>query len=134
MDLAREIKGWLAERSERGKRRNRCISPGEPQASERLFAMPSTLLHALHRDLKVAGISKRDERGRTVDLHALRHTFGTHLSRAGVFPRTAHAAMRHSTIDLTMGLYVDPKLLEVAGALEALPGLDENVHYRPTSC
>lgn len=123
MDLAREIKAWLEERSERGMRGNRNTTPGQPPAAERLFAMPSTLLHALHRDLKVAGIPKRDERGRTVDLHALRHTFGTHLSRGGVFPRTAQAAMRHSTIDLTMGLYVDPKLLEVAGALDALPGL-----------
>ncbi len=31
--------------------------------------------------------------------------------------------MRHSTIDLTMNTYTDPKLLDVAGALEALPSL-----------
>ena len=31
--------------------------------------------------------------------------------------------MRHSTIDLTMNVYTDPRLLDVAGALEALPGL-----------
>ncbi len=122
-DLAKEIKAWVAERSERGQRESRGTSPEDAATPAHLFAMPSTLLHALHRDLKVAGIPKRDERGRTVDLHALRHTFGTHLSRGGVFPRTAQAAMRHSTIDLTMGLYVDPKLLEVAGALETLPTL-----------
>jgi len=68
-------------------------------------------------------IDKRDERGRTVDVHALRHTFGTLLSRGGVAPRTAQAAMRHSTINLTMNTYTDPKLLDVAGALEALPSL-----------
>ena len=54
------------------------------------------------RRVKVAGkwkIDKRDERGRTVDVHALRHTFGTLLSKGGVAPRTAQAAMRHSTID-----------------------------------
>ncbi len=31
--------------------------------------------------------------------------------------------MRHSTIDLTMSTYTDPRLLDVAGALEALPAL-----------
>jgi len=71
----------------------------------------------------LAGIPKVDERGRTVDVHALRHTFGTMLSAAGVAPRTAQAAMRHSSIDLTMNVYTDPKLLDVAGAMEALPSL-----------
>jgi len=53
----------------------------------------------------------------------LRHTFGTHLSKNGVAPRTAQAAMRHSNIHLTMNVYTDPSLLDVAGALEALPDL-----------
>ena len=66
---------------------------------------------------------KRDERGRTVDVHALWHSFGTLLSKGGVAPRTAQAAMRHSTIDLTMNVYTDPRLLDVHGALDVLPGL-----------
>ena len=53
--------------------------------------------------------------------HALRHSFGTHLSAGGVHPRAAMAAMRHSRIELTMNLYTDPVLLDVAGAVEALP-------------
>ena len=32
--------------------------------------------------------------------------------------------MRHSTIDLTMNVYTDPKLLDVYGALDSLPSLD----------
>ena len=72
-------------------------------------------------DIQAAGIAKADARGRVVDIHALRHTFGTHLSAAGVHPRTAMAAMRHSRIELTMNLYTDPVLLDVAGAVEALP-------------
>jgi integrase len=47
--------------------------------------------------------------------NALSHTFGTHLSRAGVPPRTAQAAMHHSSVDLTMNIYTDPTLLEVTG-------------------
>jgi len=72
-------------------------------------------------DLQAAGIGKTDPRGRVVDIHALRHTFGTHLSAAGVHPRTAMAAMRHSRIELTMNYYTDPILLDVASAVEALP-------------
>src|SRR5262249_45586601 len=77
----------------------------------------------LSRDLRFAGIPKRDERGRTLDVHALRHTFGTLLSRGGVAPRTAQAAMRHSKLELTMNVYTDPKLLDVRGTLGALPAL-----------
>ena len=101
-----------------------------------LFTVPAGLVRILDRDLVAAGIArrvkgadgkvrinKRDERGRTVDVHALRHTFGTLLSKGGVSPRTAQAAMRHSSIDLTMNVYTDPKLLDVAGAMEALPAL-----------
>ncbi len=68
----------------------------------------------LDRDLRLAGIPKVDERGRTVDVHAFRHTFGTLLSEGGVAPRTAQAAMRHSTINLSMNTYTDPKLWEDA--------------------
>src|SRR5205085_10047847 len=68
-------------------------------------------------------IDKSDDRGRTVDVHALRHTFGTLLSKGGAAPRTAQAAMRHSTIDLTMNVYTDPKLLDVHGAMDSLPAM-----------
>ena len=75
----------------------------------------------MDRDLRLAGIPKRDERGRSIDVHALRTTFGTMLSTSGVSPRSAQAAMRHSSIDLTMNIYTDPKLLDIAGAMDSLP-------------
>ncbi len=53
--------------------------------------------------LRLAG--HRDRQGR--------RTGGTLLSKRGVAPRTAQAAMRHSTIDLTMNVYTDPKLLDL---------------------
>ena len=31
--------------------------------------------------------------------------------------------MRHSSLDLTMNVYADPELLDVAGAIDALPEL-----------
>src|SRR5262249_26602773 len=66
---------------------------------------------------------KRNERGRTLDVHTLRTTFGTLLSKVGVSPRTAQAAMRHSDPSLTANVYTDPKLLDVHGALDSLPNL-----------
>ena len=53
-------------------------------------------------------------------MHALHHTFGTHLSKNGVPPRTAQAATRHSSLDFTMSVYTDPSLLGVAGGMAAL--------------
>ncbi|MFQ5495021.1 MAG: tyrosine-type recombinase/integrase, partial [Phycisphaerae bacterium] len=62
-------------------------------------------------------------RDRVVDVHAFRITFGTHLCAAGVPLRTAQAAMRHSKPELTANVYTDPRLLDVAGAIDALPAL-----------
>ncbi len=127
-DLADELEEWLASKLERLQR----AAGGHMLVKERasrlpmntpLFNVPSGLLRILDRDLLAAGIAKVDERGRTLDLHALRHSFGTLLSKGGVAPRTAQAAMRHSTIDLTMNIYTDTKLLDVHGALDSLPAL-----------
>ena len=96
-----------------------------------VFTVPAGLVRILDRDLKAAGIPKRDDRGRTVDVHAMRTTFGTLLSKSGVMPRTAQAAMRHSKIDLTMNVYTDPRLLDVHGAVEALPTLPLSGGERP---
>jgi len=97
-----------------------------------VILVASGLLRILNRDLNLAGVPKVAERGRTVDIHGLRHTFGTHLSKGGVTPRTAQAAMRHSSVDLTMNVYTDPKLLDVHGALDVLPRLplDGGSHKR----
>jgi integrase len=125
-DLAADLREWLAsklqmlrtEARERGEPIPARLPPNTP-----VFKVPGGLVKILDRDLKSAGIPKRDERGRVLDVHALRHTFGTLLSKGGVTPRTAQAAMRHSDIKLTMNVYTDPKLLDVRGALDALPGL-----------
>jgi integrase len=92
----------------------------DSDSDERLFTQPPTI-RIFDADLAAAGISKHDARGRVVDIHGLRHTFGTHLSAVGVHPRVAMAAMRHSRIELTMNLYTDPALLDVAGAINSLP-------------
>ena len=125
-DLAVDLREWLdfrlsafqAEAKERGE-----LVPSRLPADMRIFRVPRDMVRILDRDLKMAGIPKIDERGRTLDIHALRTSFGTFLSTGGVPPRTAQAAMRHSSIDLTMNVYTDPALLDVAGALDELPAL-----------
>ena len=125
-DLVTELSSWLGEQldelQEQARKSEQPI-PARLPASTRLFHIPSGLTRILDRDLAVAGIPKRDERNRVVDVHALRVTFGTHLCAAGVPLRTAQAAMRHSKPELTANIYTDPKLLDVAGAIDALPTL-----------
>ncbi len=137
-DLAADLRDWLADKL-KGLQAE-ALNDGSPIPARlppetALFDVPSGLVKILDRDLVAAGIArrvrvgenwvidKRDDRGRSLDVHALRTTFGTLLSKGGVAPRTAQAAMRHSDIKLTMGVYTDPRLLDVRGALDALPTL-----------
>ena len=125
-DVATELASWLGERlgtlQEQARKRGQPI-PARLPASPPLIHIPSGLTRILDRDLAAALIPKRDERNRVVDVHALRVTFGTHLCAAGVPLRTAQAAMRHSKPELTANIYTDPKLLNIAGAIDALPAL-----------
>jgi integrase len=125
-DLAADLRAWLDEKL--GTLQAEAHRRGEPIPSRLpgdipVFAIPDGLVRIFDRDLKLAGIAKRDERGRTLDVHALRMTFGTLLGKGGVPLRTTQAAMRHSDPKLTANVYTDPKLLDVRGALDALPSL-----------
>jgi len=137
-DLAAELHSWMEETlalAQADARERDEPVPARLPPGAKLLKVPVGLIRIFNRDLAFAGIatlekrggkevvSKTDERGRTVDIHALRHTFGTHLCRAGVPLRTAQAAMRHSDPSLTANVYTDPKLLDVAGAVEKLPSL-----------
>jgi integrase len=104
-DLADDLRCWI------GTRRDGPV-----------FHVSQNAVKVLDRDLRFAGIAKRDERGRTVCVHSLRHTHGTLLSRAGIAPRVVQSSMRHASLVMT-GIYVDPIQLDVAGALMALPAL-----------
>jgi hypothetical protein len=78
-------------------------------------------LRRFYADLKRAGIPKLDPRGRVLDVHSLRTTFGTHLALAGVPLTTAQKLMRHADPKLTANVYTDAQLLDLHGAVEALP-------------
>ncbi len=73
------------------------------------------------RYLAAAGIPYKDADGRRLDIHGLRHTYGTLLSQAGVSPREAMSLMRHTDMRLTMKTYTDPRIFDLSGAVEKLP-------------
>ena len=102
-DLANDLRLWLSDTPNPSTLRLR-DDRGSCESKRRLFTIPAALVKVLDRDLHAAGIAKADERGWTIDVHALRHSFGTLLSKGGVSPRTAQAAMRHSKIDMTMNV------------------------------
>ncbi len=106
-DLAAELKAWVESKVR----------------DELVFRVPAGFLKIMNRDMRAAGIPKVDADGRVAHVHGLRTTFGTHLSAAGVAPRVAQAAMRHSDISLTMNTYTDARLLDTASAVESLPDL-----------
>ena len=79
------------------------------------------LCKVFERDRTVASIAKSDARGSTIEVHATAHTFGTILSKTGISPKVAQTVMRPSSIDLTMNVYTDPRLLGFQGAVESPP-------------
>jgi integrase len=67
-DLATELADWIKANGKMG--------------VDAVFGVPVELVKILKRDLRLAGIAYRDKQRRTLDVHALRHTTATFLSRA----------------------------------------------------
>jgi integrase len=93
-----------------------------------LFDIPADLIKRFNADCKRAGIPKKDDRGKTADIHSLRMTFNTWLATVGVQPRVAQELMRHEDIDITMNVYTDEALFDLSAAVEALPALHQMLH------
>ncbi len=105
-DLARALKDWMGDAPGAA-----LIFPGDVFPTMRTF----------RKDLEAAGIAYQDEEGRFADFHSLRKTFITGLAVAKVHPKEAQALARHSSIDLTMQVYTDVRLLNLKDAVERLP-------------
>jgi integrase len=117
-DVADHLREWVADKRRRLASQDKTLSPESP-----LFRVPAGLIRILDRDLAAAGIPKVDERGRRLDVHAMRTTFNTHLGKANVNVRTAMRAMRVSSQELVLKTYNDEELFDVAEALQSLPAL-----------
>ena len=80
-DIAAELRKWID-----GKK-----------PTDNVFYVSSRLLDILDRDIKAAGIPKIDADGFVVHVHALRHSFGTHLSLVACQRRTAYGPSSDAT-------------------------------------
>lgn len=93
---------------------------GEATDQDKVFAAVPTIEE--HREyLTAAGIEFTDNDGRRADIHSLRHTYGTLLSKSGATPREAMELMRHTDMRLTMKVYTDPRIFNLSSAVEKLP-------------
>ncbi|MEK7270549.1 MAG: site-specific integrase [Planctomycetota bacterium] len=110
------IREVLAERL----RRLGALRPGAPLASifqRKFFWKLPKLLRA---DLAQAKISSKDDQGRRVDVHALRHTYITALARGGAPLAIVQRLARHSSPVLTARVYVHLGLADKRQALSVL--------------
>lgn len=127
-DLAERLREWLAGRAR----------------DERLFArLPGDTARMLRSDLKEArqawlkAAKTKEERlnrektdflkyedcaGKIADFHATRHTYVSSIVNGGASVRTAMELARHSTSRLTVDRYSHPRLHDIRGALDNLPG------------
>ena len=106
-ELKIELSSWIKDRNLRN--------------SDKLFNMPHKGMQRFNYDARAAGIAVKDERGRGIDLHSLRRTFGTMLVRANVNVKVCQTAMRHADVRMTMDIYASCETAEVVHAVGLLP-------------
>lgn len=73
--------------------------------------------------LERVGIPYRDETGRVVHVHALRHTFATRCMRAGVAPAATQKLLGHASPQMTLKVYTHASAKDARDAIRALPQL-----------
>ena len=138
-DLASDLTAWASDKLQAVTSEARAAGepiPARLPPDTPLIDVPTGLVRILNRDMVAAGIAtmehrngkryiaKRDERGRSFDVHGFRHTFNSLLAAADVPQRTRQVLMRHaSSGTLTDDIYSDPKVLDLRGALDKLPAL-----------
>ncbi|MBN2711530.1 MAG: tyrosine-type recombinase/integrase [Planctomycetes bacterium] len=87
----------------------------------------------LRQDMKAADIAwQENDQGEIVDFHSLWHTFGTMLAKSGIHPKACQDLMRHSDINLTMGLYTHTMLDDRSKAINSLPDFSGSVRELKT--
>ena len=101
----------------------KAVRPESAQPTDRVFKTVPEVA-TLQRDLRKVGIDPL-RNGVIIDLHALRHSYATMLASSEVPPRTAQVLMRHTDLKQTMSVYVHPRIVDSARAIEQLPDLLE---------
>ncbi len=105
---------------------------GRPGDSALALKVPHRM-EAMHRDLKAAGIAKKDARGKIVDFYSLRHSFAQRLKESGVPFAIAVRMMRHSDSKLLLSIYGDQEAYALADQAAKLPRLSNGNQWSPDS-
>lgn len=93
------------------------INENDPEAfvitGKRKCIEPKTIREFYYNFLKKNNIE-------ILTFHSLRHSFGTQAIRCGIDPKTLQEVMGHSSIEITLSLYVHPQLDDKRIAMEKL--------------
>jgi integrase len=87
-----------------------------------VFTLPADILRRFKGDCKRAGIPFKDERGRKVDIHALRMSFVDRLAKSGIAPKIVQELARHADISTTMEHYTDIRVRDLHVAIGGVFG------------
>jgi integrase len=99
--------------------------------AERVFRSPdghplcvptNNAMRVLNRLLAAAGIEREDAHGRSLDLHALRHTAASRFARHGAPLAVTQRILGHSDPKLTARVYVHLGVEEMRGVVESARG------------
>lgn len=95
-------------------------TPEAERRDDRRLIPVTPARRSLKRDLRRAGVALADPAGRKADFHSLRYTFCTRVAR--VLPiQVVRVLMRHKDINLTVRVYLDLGLDDIAEGLQKLP-------------
>ncbi|MFO1077945.1 MAG: site-specific integrase [Planctomycetota bacterium] len=101
----------------------------EPETGDPVFLSPeasrwmkptNNAMRVFNRILKRAGIPRLDAEGRKLDIHSLRHTFGSRLARHGVGLVQVQRLMGHSDPKLTAQVYTHLDVEDLRRAVETV--------------
>lgn len=81
----------------------------------------ANIMRVFDRVLEAAAIKKIDVEGRKLDVHALRHTAGTRMARAGVPVAHAQTLLGHSDPKTTMAVYTHLGVDDLRASIDSLP-------------
>jgi integrase len=104
----------------------RVIHPGDPvfltPEAVRWCRQTNNAMRIFNRLLLSAGIPRIDAEGRKLDIHALRHTFGSRLARSGAGLVHVQRLLGHSDPKLTAQVYTHLDVEDLRSAIESAIG------------
>jgi integrase len=142
LDLARRLRSWLQTKPAEGPvlplpHRTADMIRADLKAARAVWLEEASTDAERKKREKSFFLSPHDAAGRSVDYHALRHTFITRVVRSGASVKVAQTLARHSTPLLTLNHYTHLRLADLTQALDGLPATaparsGDDAELRPT--